>query len=515
MKSRFSLSLLILCGLLAGCAGCGKKESPPSGKKQESPEKPKPPAPQPQKKKPEPPPPPETAPARKKETPEEQKPSPKASPDEETEKESEAETLYREIMALKEAGEYRKAILKANDLMGRLPHTPQAKNMIPVFHKLKKMQNIKRSCNANFKLLTEAASITDRYAAEKLFLENPETGGQYLSEKLPGLEGKEFKTVLRLLTKMKSSRGLKTMASLYLENKKPAFQGEIAASLLKFESEFFVSTVTELLTKNKNGADTLLPVMQRTKTPELLTRLGIIYAELPGIGPSAVEKHVHKAANTKGPDLLTQISLVNALIAKHYNASITNYMQKLQADENRDALSAVGSMREHLAKIIQSNKEGALHSFLKYHTSSSLLAVPGINYKYYETKPEEDALKYFSAMKPLKIGVTDTFSLKVKQRDENFALLFKGLIRIPRSGKYTFYTKSDDGSRLYIGETCVVKNDGYHGMENQSGSLELTAGFHPIIVTYFQGTGGLGLETAWKGPEISKQPIPASVLFHY
>ncbi len=99
-----------------------------------------------------------------------------------------------------------------------------------------------------------------------------------------------------------------------------------------------------------------------------------------------------------------------------------------------------------------------------------------------------------------------------KPRDQFFNVL-KASIDIPKSGTYTFYTASDDGSRLYIGETNVVNNDGPHGIVEKSGTIALSAGLHPIRVNYFDSGGGDGLSVSWQGPGIKKQEIPAERLF--
>lgn len=59
----------------------------------------------------------------------------------------------------------------------------------------------------------------------------------------------------------------------------------------------------------------------------------------------------------------------------------------------------------------------------------------------------------------------------------------------------------------------VVDNDGLHGVVEQSGSVRLSAGKHPIEITYFEKTGGQQLEVRYAGPGIAKQLIPDSVLF--
>lgn len=50
---------------------------------------------------------------------------------------------------------------------------------------------------------------------------------------------------------------------------------------------------------------------------------------------------------------------------------------------------------------------------------------------------------------------------------------FTGLMDVPIDGEYTFYTTSDEGSKLYIGNTEVVNNDGVHSPQERSGKIGL------------------------------------------
>ena len=85
---------------------------------------------------------------------------------------------------------------------------------------------------------------------------------------------------------------------------------------------------------------------------------------------------------------------------------------------------------------------------------------------------------------------------------------------MPRAGIYTFYTRSDDGSTLSIGDALVVDNDGLHGSVERSGEIALAAGTHPLTVLFFQKGGDIDLEVSWEGPEIARQTLPPDVLCH-
>jgi len=137
--------------------------------------------------------------------------------------------------------------------------------------------------------------------------------------------------------------------------------------------------------------------------------------------------------------------------------------------------------------------------------------VEGIAFEYFEGSWEQ--LPDFDQVTPVKSGITDTIDLKLRNRDDNIGLRFTGYIQIQNDGVYTFFTRSDDGSKLYIGGEEIVNNDGIHGMREEQGKVALKAGMHTVRVIFFQGASGHGLEVRYEGPGIEKQIIPANVLF--
>ncbi len=137
--------------------------------------------------------------------------------------------------------------------------------------------------------------------------------------------------------------------------------------------------------------------------------------------------------------------------------------------------------------------------------------VAGLDYRYYEGK--WGALPDFQTLQPVAEGHTEVFGLGVPHRNDHFALVFAGYIEVATEGPYQFFTTSDDGSRLYIGSTRVVENDGLHAPVERSGPIVLKAGRHPITVTFFERGSGEALEVSYRGPGVDKQPIPAHVLF--
>jgi len=139
----------------------------------------------------------------------------------------------------------------------------------------------------------------------------------------------------------------------------------------------------------------------------------------------------------------------------------------------------------------------------------------GLQYSYYENEGDRwSRLPDFAGLIPKTTGKTSQFDLNRARREDDYGLIFQGYIDILQDGVHTFYTHSDDGTRLFIHSQLIVDNDSVHGMREVAGQIALKAGKHPIRVTFFQGGGGKGLEVFYSGPGIMKKAIPADVLYY-
>jgi hypothetical protein len=97
---------------------------------------------------------------------------------------------------------------------------------------------------------------------------------------------------------------------------------------------------------------------------------------------------------------------------------------------------------------------------------------------------------------------------------DHFYVRWTGRIKIPRDGKYTFFTESDDGSRLWIDGKVAVDNGGLHEMEEKSGEVELKAGDHDLKLELFENDGDVGCKLSWESPGMPKEILPDRVLIH-
>jgi hypothetical protein len=97
---------------------------------------------------------------------------------------------------------------------------------------------------------------------------------------------------------------------------------------------------------------------------------------------------------------------------------------------------------------------------------------------------------------------------------DNFYARWTGVLRVEKAGKTTFWTESDDGSRLLLDGKVVVDNGGVHPMTEKSGAVELTAGDHDVKIEFYQGGGEAGCKVSWQPPGGGRQAIPAKAFFH-
>ncbi|MHB8054424.1 MAG: alpha-L-fucosidase [Candidatus Aminicenantales bacterium] len=161
------------------------------------------------------------------------------------------------------------------------------------------------------------------------------------------------------------------------------------------------------------------------------------------------------------------------------------------------------TIRETYVKIVESG----VHPALK-----GLIPTNRVHFAYFEG--EWNALPQFDKMSPVATGLTEQIDLDPQKRHERYALEFNGFIRAPKTGLFTFFLRSDDGSRLWIDGVLVVDNDGSHGDAERSGPIALEDGYHTLKVQYFNKIGGEVLKVFWTVPGRSKEVIPASSLFH-
>jgi hypothetical protein len=146
---------------------------------------------------------------------------------------------------------------------------------------------------------------------------------------------------------------------------------------------------------------------------------------------------------------------------------------------------------------------------------------PGLTGTYYNIGEELSDFPDVKDKKPAKVKVDKDVNIESTEEGFNgtdlvdqFYVVWTGVIKIEKDGKYKFFTESDDGSRVFIDGKQVVDNGGLHAMEEKEGEVELKVGNHDLKVDFFENGGGAGCKLSWEAAGGAKEIVPAKVLFH-
>jgi len=97
----------------------------------------------------------------------------------------------------------------------------------------------------------------------------------------------------------------------------------------------------------------------------------------------------------------------------------------------------------------------------------------------------------------------------------NFSITWEGWIRIDEYSDYHVTTVSDDGSSVFIDDTLIVDNGGFHGVKQEESEIFLTKGMHKITINYFNGPGtyDFSFQIARDRQKEPDQPLSPDILF--
>jgi S1-C subfamily serine protease len=140
---------------------------------------------------------------------------------------------------------------------------------------------------------------------------------------------------------------------------------------------------------------------------------------------------------------------------------------------------------------------------------------PGLRYQLFHTS-RLTRLPDFSTLKPAASGVArqlETGSL-AKGREDDFALVFEGYMKVPAAGLHRLVLFSDDGSRCFVDGRLAVDNDGTHPPQEMGRWLRLTEGLHRVRVEFFEATGESVLKLILQSEEGATTELATGFFFH-
>jgi chitodextrinase len=189
-----------------------------------------------------------------------------------------------------------------------------------------------------------------------------------------------------------------------------------------------------------------------------------------------------------------------------------NAVRKSSVTGTKVVITGLPELKTYLIGVVALDQAGNISPASNIVAAKTQLQ--GLKFSYYEGS--WNVLPNFNSLTAVKEGVTPDVNLDERRRNENYGFVWQGYIKIPRSGNYTFETISDDGSKFYFNSlyvptaTALVNNDGLHSEKSVTKTIYVTAGVYPVAATFFEKTGDARMRLMWKGPNISRQEIPAS-----
>jgi hypothetical protein len=106
------------------------------------------------------------------------------------------------------------------------------------------------------------------------------------------------------------------------------------------------------------------------------------------------------------------------------------------------------------------------------------------------------------------------WSSPIQRQNDRFSVTWTGFVVAPTTGAYTFYTRADDGVRLWVNNMQIINNWKDHATVTNQANVNLTQGVKtPIRLDYYENRGRAEISLQWSSGNIVRQTVPQSVLY--
>lgn len=110
-------------------------------------------------------------------------------------------------------------------------------------------------------------------------------------------------------------------------------------------------------------------------------------------------------------------------------------------------------------------------------------------------------------------GISSPYFTPKDFPNDNFSVRWEGQIKIDQSSTYTFYTISDDGVRLFINGQNIINNWQAQPATENKGAITLEGNnTYPIVIEYFEDSGGEAMILGWESENFNKKLITSENL---
>jgi hypothetical protein len=139
--------------------------------------------------------------------------------------------------------------------------------------------------------------------------------------------------------------------------------------------------------------------------------------------------------------------------------------------------------------MIQGDHGGVAFRNIRYRLlKESTLSLTNLNYQVFNGKFESES--EFTKLKPGSSGLAEKLTWQVAQKDNDFALKFKGLLNVGESGNYTFSARTQNYFKLILNDKVLID----YG-KNSSEPIQLNSGNYTLEIIYFKNR-----DDSWRNP---------------
>jgi hypothetical protein len=171
------------------------------------------------------------------------------------------------------------------------------------------------------------------------------------------------------------------------------------------------------------------------------------------------------------------------------------YSQPVQIDKNTSfSFQIKNSKNEMSGDEIREFRKIGFQESVKVSNPQACL-------KYASFEGDWETIPDFKSLTPKKEGTAADFAVAdIAPREDHWALVYNGFIKIEEDNLYIFRVNADDAARLYIGGELVADEKTKIKGENV-GAVALKKGFHPVRIEYLEKEGNQRLRFYVKNNE--------------
>ncbi|NQZ08971.1 MAG: hypothetical protein HRT35_17590, partial [Algicola sp.] len=158
-----------------------------------------------------------------------------------------------------------------------------------------------------------------------------------------------------------------------------------------------------------------------------------------------------------------------------------------------------------------------LMAFLMMLSASSMAQTPpqspvsGLKFQYFEGSETE--LTDLGQLDAKTAGIAAGLDLSLRQREQNYALVFSGFINVPENKSYTLELKTKDWGEIYLDGQLIISRPKQQSIKEKI-TLDITEGYHSVSFTHVHFDGKQQFDVFVKARRLSRQLIPEHWYFY-